>query len=151
MTVLSFMARSAIISDTNVGLAAERAVDRTGDRSRTTFIIQSATGSGANLTVVARNDGSAPVSDFAHMDFIVDYIGGGAQVIVRLTYTEGALGNNQWKRTSITPDLFQPGTWNPGETVTLDAQLDSAQDAATTGTVAVGTPNGVASTANFSS
>ena len=153
ITMLSMLARSTIISNTVVGLTMERAVDRAGERGRTNFTIQSTTGGGANLTVVVINSGSSPVSDLPHMDFIVDYTGtagGGAQVIARLTYTQGALSNNQWKKSSITPDEFEPGTWNPGETMTLDAQLDPPQQSATTGTVAVGTPNGVSATAYFS-
>ena len=71
-------------------------------------------------------------------------------MITRLTHTEGALADNEWTPTSISPDDFESGAWNPGESVTLDGKLSPAQQSGTTGTVAVGTPNGVLATAYFS-
>ena len=144
--VLSLMSRVSIGSQTDSVVVMTEAVDLAGERARTNFKITKATSGGANWTVLITNTGTTTISDFADMDFIVDYIepaGGGTHVITRLTYTEGALGNNQWKKTSITPDDFQPGAWNSGETITLDAQLNPPQQPGTPGRVAVGTPNGV--------
>ena len=152
IVVLSLMTRVSIISTTALGITMNGASDRAGDRARTGLNIESTTGGGSNLTVQVKNTGLTSVFDYDHVDFIVDYIDtGGTPVIARLTYTEGALGDNQWKRTSITPDNFQPGAWNPDETVRLDAKLVPAQQADTAATVAVVTPNGVAATSTFTS
>ena len=150
--VLAMMGSVSIISQTVVNVNLQEGIDLSGVRARTDLSIVTTSTSGADLTVTVANTGATTVFDFAHMDFIVDYTepsGGGTQVISRLTYTKGALGNNQWKKTSVSPDDFEPGAWNPGETVTLDARLDPAPQTGTTGTVAVGTPNGVLVTGYF--
>ena len=60
------------------------------------------------------------------------------------------MGNNEWKKTSISPDYFQPNAWNPDETITLDALLSPAQKDDTSATVAVVSPNGVSAVSTFS-
>ena len=61
------------------------------------------------LTVELKNTGFTTVFDFSEMDFFVEYLdSSGNEVISRLTYTTGALGNNEWTKTSISPDGFQP-------------------------------------------
>ena len=137
IVVLTLMTRVSIISNTALGLTMNGAVDRAGDRARTSLEMVSAEGGGGNLTVQVKNTGITSVFDYDHVDF------------ARLTYTEGALGDNQWKKTSITPDSFQPGAWNPEEVITLDALLSPTQKADTTATVAVVTPNGIAATSSF--
>jgi len=149
--VLSLMSQVSISSSTDTSLTSIQAVDRKGDRARTDLSIESATGGVTDLTVTVKNTGITSVYNFPQMDFIVEYtLATGNQVFARLTYTTGPLGDNQWKKTSITPDDFQPGAWNPGETITMEAKLSPKQKANTTGTVAVATPNGVALPANFS-
>ena len=152
LVMLTVLPRASIVSHTLVSLNMREAADRAGERARTNFSIQSATvtGGGADLTLQVKNEGLTSVSDFAAIDFIVDYTDvGSAQVIARLTYTAGALGNNQWKKTSISPAVFEPGAWNPGETMTLDAKLSPAQRSCGTGMVAVATPNGVSAAGSF--
>ena len=149
--VLGLMSEVSIFSQTANDLAMKEAIERAGERARTNFTMDSASSDGTNVTVVITNTGTTSVLDFGQMDFIVIYTDtGNSQVIARLTYTTGALGDNQWKKTSISPDGFEPNKWNPGETITLDAQLNPQQKSATTGTAAVGTPNGVLGTIDFS-
>ena len=153
--VLSLLLQVSLSSSTDTTLASIQAVDRAGERARTNLSIESTAGwGGANLTVKVKNTGLISVYDFSQMDFIVDYIaapGGGTQTIARLTYSTTGPGNNQWKKSSISPDDFEPGAWNPGETVTLDAKVSPPPLVNQLGTVAVGTPNGVAVAAIFSS
>ena len=149
--VLSLMSRVSVVSNTAVGLTSTEAVDRAGERARTNLDIISAWGGGGTLTVQVKNTGLTSVFDYPHMDFIVDYTdSSNNQAIARLTYTTGALGDNQWKKTSITPDTFQPNAWDPEEIITLDAKLNPTQMADSSALVTVATPNGVAATSSFS-
>ena len=152
ITAVVLMARSTIVSNTVVGLATKSAVDRSGERARTMFITEAVTGSGSNLTLQVKNTGITSIWDFPHMDFIVTYTepaGGGTTVVSWLPFTEGGLGDNQWTMTIITPDDIEPGIWNPGERMTLDAVLAPPRKVGTIGTVAVGTPNGISVAASL--
>ena len=53
------------------------------------------------------------------------------------------LANNEWKKISISPDNYQPGAWDPNETITLEALLSPTQKTDSTATVSITTPNGV--------
>ena len=154
LTAVLLLGRSATISSTVVATSAKDAIDRSGERARTMFRIENTTvsGAGADLTVQVENIGAMSISDFPHMDLIVKYthpVTGSPPVIGFLPYTEGGLGNNQWTVNSITPDGFEPGVWNPGESMTLGVKLDPPQKTSTTGTLAVASPNGVSATAYF--
>ena len=144
--VITVMARSIIVSNQVMEFAAQQAVDRAGARARTNFKFESIASFGTSSTVKLKNTGATPASDYTHMDFIVTYVSGGSTVSKRLTYTESALLADQWKKTSISPDDLEAGTWNPNEILTLDARLSSSPDAETTATFALGTPNGVVGT-----
>jgi len=150
IVVLTVMARADIVSTTLVGHTMGQAVDRAGEKARTAFVIWSVGPGTPNLTVNVKNTGTTSVYDYPHMDFIVAYTEvGGTQVIGRLTYTEGPLGNNQWHQSAITPSVFEPGAWNPGDIMTLDAKLDPSQKVGTRGRLSVATPNGVVDTTPF--
>lgn len=51
-----------------------------------------------------------------------------------------------WSVASISPTVYEPGIWNPSETVRLIGWLVPPIQSGTVGTVAVSTPNGVATT-----
>ena len=142
------MSQATIASYMTTGTAVRQAATVSGERERTIIVFDTATSTGANLTVDLDNTGSTSVSDYANMDFIVTYQGGGT-VVSRLGYVTGAPAANQWTRTTTTPDLYQPGIWDPGEKITLDAVLSPVQDAATSGMATVSTPNGVVATGSF--
>jgi len=151
IVVLTLMAMASIVSSTAVGLSSTSAVERAGERARTELIFVNAEGGGTALTFQINNTGLTSIYDYAHMDFIVDYIDtADNKVVTYLTYTTGALGANQWKKTSISPDTYQPNAWNPEETITLDAVLSPAQKNDTTATAAVVSPNGIAAVSIFS-
>jgi len=148
--ILSLMTQVAISSSTDVGLSSTQSVDRAGERARTDLEMVRTLGGGGILRVQVKNTGLTSVYDYPNMDFIVDYLDpAGAQVIARLTYTTGTLADNQWKKTSITPNDYQPGAWNPTEIITLDAKLNPTQKSDTIATVSVATPNGVAAVSAF--
>ena len=150
IVVLSLMSQVSIASDVITSLAATLTIDSTGDRARTNLEFVTTSAAVGDLTVELKNTGFTTVFDFSQMDFFVEYLDSSDnQVITRLTYTTGALASNQWKKTSITPDVFQPNALNPAEILTLDALLSPAQKAGTTATITVVTPNGVAAVSSF--
>lgn len=101
-------------------------------------------GSGSNVTVVVKNTGSQSITSFPQMDVIMHYTASNNNLTVTyLVYTTSSLSNGQWTKTIISPDSFNPGLWDPGETLTIDLQVAPGIKAGTTGTVVVATPRGV--------
>ena len=143
IVVLSVMARTSIVSITVVGLSTLQGNDLIGEQTRTRLEFVSAQGGASDLTVKVKNTGLTSVFDYTEMDFIIEYLDSSSnQISTHLTYTTGALANNEWKKNSISPDTHQPEAWDPNETITLDAQISPAQKADSTSTVRVVTPNG---------
>ena len=143
------MSRAVSTSYITTGTAVREAAAVSGDRERTIVVFDTATSTGANLTVDVDNTGSTSVSDYTQMDFIVTYTSGSGTEVVRLTYVTTTPAGDQWTHTTTTPDLYQPGIWDPGEMITLDAVLSPAQTGGTSGTLNVATPNGVVATGVF--
>lgn len=143
LSIITLMARSTIVSSGVMNRATTAALDRAAERANTNFSIESVTVFGTTITVKLTNTGATSTSDFAHMDFIASYVSGGSAVATRLAYTEGALGSDQWIKSSITPDNLEKDVWNETEILTLDGRLSSSPDTSTTSTIAVGTPDGV--------
>ena len=148
LVAVMLMSRTFIVSNTVLGTAMREAAELSGERARTVINIENATSTGDGLTVELSNTGSTSVSDYEHMDFIVRYQGSGTQ-IKRLTYTSSALGDDEWTNGTTTPDTYQPGIWDPGETITLEASLDPAHDTSTPWTLHVATPNGVTAVGSY--
>ena len=146
LTVITLIGRTTIVTSEIMERSRTAALDRAVERAKTNFSIESITVNGTAIRVKLKNTGSTSTSDFTHMDFIADYVGGGSPISTRLTYTEGLLGADQWRKTSISPDNLELGVWNETETLTLDARLKTSTDVSTTATIAVGTPDGVART-----
>ena len=118
-----------------------------GERTRTAIDITSAAGSGAcNLTVEVDNTGATSITEFAQIDFIAQFYS--ANNAPRgMMFTEAVLpGLDEWAVISIT-GAYEPGIFNPGETMTLEAKISLVE--ASGGTVTVGTPNGIVHTASF--
>ena len=150
IVVLSILARTSIVSTTLVGLSTFQGNDLSGERARTKLDFVRALGGAGNLTLNVKNTGLTSVFDYTSMDVVVEYFdASGNQVSTRLTYTTGTLANNEWKMTSISPNSYQPGAWDPGETIVLDALLSPTQKADTTAAVTVTTPNGVSAVWSF--
>ena len=148
--VLTLMSQVTVRSNLITSEAATQTIGSTGDRARTSLEFVTTSAAVGDLTVELKNTGFTSVFDFSQMDFIVEYLDSSDnQVITHLTYTTGALASNQWKKTSITPDVFQPNALNPSEILTLDALLSPAQKAGTTAAITVVTPNGVAAVSSF--
>mgnify|MGYP000031666213 FL=1 len=144
IVVLAVLARTSIVATTLVGRSTLEGNYLNGEQVRTKFEFVSARGGSGDLTLKLKNTGLTPVFDFSGMDFIVEYLDAlSNQVVTRLTYTTGVLANNEWKKISISPDSYQPGAWDPNETITLEALLSPTQKTDSTATVSITTPNGV--------
>ena len=118
-----------------------------GDRARTVIGIVSVIGDGTcNLTVEVENTGATTVTDFSLMDFIVEFTAGidPPRRLIHSSTLPPAF--DEWAVASITGS-FEPGSFNPGESITLNAKLLLIE--ADDGTLTIGTPNGIIDTALF--
>ena len=148
------LARAATVSDTLTGSAIREASAISGERSRTEITFVTSTIGGSNLTVDVNNTGNTSITDYAKMDFIVDYFrtGGplGTEEALHLDYVTSTPSNRKWTNMSLTPDTYQPGIWDPGETLKLDASLNPPKTGdSIINTVWVSTPNGVVTMGTF--
>lgn len=137
-----------------MGAAIRDAADLSGERSRTELSLIDNASTGALFQVDISNSGNTAVSTFDKMDVIVNYkaTSNQATVTTRLDYvdTTAAPDNNEWTDATTTPNLFQPGIWDPGETLTLDTRLSPQRASGTSGVIHVSTPNGVVVSGAFS-
>jgi len=142
------MSRSTIHGNMLMALATKEAIRLSGERSRTAIAITGATTDGVcNLTVDVDNTGAVAIKDIPIMDVVVQYPGG-TSAPQNLVYVDaGPLSVGEWTPDSISGQ-FDPGIFNPGETMQISGKLTlSASES--TGTVTVGTPNGVIDAASF--
>ena len=152
LVAVVLLSEAIVVSNTVMGDAVKVTAELAGERARTMLSLETTTSatSTSSLTADVSNTGSTSISKYEKMDLIVDYErNDGTFVYGRLSYISGSPGNNQWTDTSRTPDTFQPGMWDSGETLKLSAVLDPVQRSGTTGTVTVATPNGVAVSGSF--
>ena len=101
---------------------------------------------GPDVAVQVDNSGSQSVVRFGELDVILKYTDTDNNAALRyLPYTSGPVGNNQWTiaTTGVQPDSFNPGMWDPGETLPIDLRVSPAIKAGTAAEVVVGTPWGV--------
>jgi archaellum component FlaF (FlaF/FlaG flagellin family) len=148
----TFLSRSSITSYDRLGQQIKGVEARAGDQARTRLTITGATldAPHVTLTLQIRNDGQTSLSAWEATDVIVTYTdASSARLTTYLTYTAGALADDTCTVTSISPDSFEPGILNPGETATLTIQVAPAVGAGTSNVVVIGTENGVTLSAVF--
>ena len=110
---------------------------------------------GVNARVTLKNTGAISVADFSRWDVIIQYYGQKMQgtkpyFIKRLSFTEGAPGDDEWRVEGIfedaqtsKPEVFQPGILDPGEEIKIHMKLKSMIGAQTTNWTTIATSNGV--------
>ena len=101
---------------------------------------------GPDVAVQVDNSGSQSVVRFGELDVIPKYTDTANNAAFKyLAYTTGALGNNQWTiaTTGVQPDSFNPGMWDPGESLPIDLRVSPAIKTGAAAEVVVGTPWGV--------
>ena len=104
------------------------------------------------ITVDVQNTGNTSVSDFANMEYVIQYTttaGGGTETAEIMAYVAGSSANGTWDILSITPDSVQPGVWDPGETIRMSGNLSGTPQSGTTGAVWVSTPDGAVTGGTF--
>ena len=100
------------------------------------------------LRVTVINDGQTKLASFDKWDVIVNYEdSNGTQYITWLPYTTALPLGNEWQNARIglygPVEFFEPTILNPLEEMVALINLDPASGNATSGSVAIATPNGV--------
>lgn len=133
--------RSTVFGDVAVSSATRYASKVMGENSRTEITIDSITGDTfCSFTIDLTDTGATRVLEIGMMDVIVQFATGN-NVAQRLTYvSSGPLSVGEWTDTDLT-GIFEPGIWNPGESLTLDAKALLVEPG--TAAITVSTPNGV--------
>lgn len=143
------MFRTTLFGEVLISNAMKEITRLSGEQARTNITILSASvEGGCTLKVAVKNLGSTSVEEFRQMDVIVQFQGT-ENTPQGLGYVAaGPVAPGKWAK-SLDPvqDGFQPGVLDPQETMIIEAKLSVA--ATDTGTVLVGTPNGVTTTAPF--
>ena len=139
MSLITF--RSNLFGEVAVSSAGREASRAMGENARTELAIDSAVGDTfCSLTLVVINTGATRVLDVQKMDVIVQF-GAGANAAQRLTYApSGPPLAGQWTDTALSGS-FEPGIFNPGESLTIDGKALLIETG--TAAITVGTPNGV--------
>jgi len=141
------MFRTTLYGNLLVSGATKSSAQLVGERARTVIGITSTTGDGAcNLTVVVENTGATTITDFSLVDFIVEFSVGINPPRGMIYSSSEPPDFGEWVVSSITGP-FEPGSFNPGETMTLNAKISMIE--ASDGTLTIGTPNGIIDTASF--
>jgi hypothetical protein len=97
------------------------------------------------------------LADYNKWDVIVQYTDiNSIKQVKWIPYTSGSLSNNQWTvkgiyldASTLTPEVYDIGIFNPGEEMILETQLDTPVHNGSVNLMSVNTPNGVAVTSIF--
>ncbi len=153
---------SSLSSATEVSIAWETMTQRTEDRKRTELALIEAdiSGGGTNIDISVRNTGQTYLADYSKWDVIIRYFatGGNADPQLEwLTYTSGAPADGQWTvegiytdATALTPEVFEPNVFNPGEEMIVRLNITPAIPAGTDNLATLGVANGTTLSAPFS-
>ncbi|MBE0516097.1 MAG: hypothetical protein IBX41_01730 [Methanophagales archaeon] len=112
------------------------------------------TGNYSIINLTLNNTGATKIlnSDFEHMDIFLCYhndTGAGTITIHRripyndTNYNSSALQDNEWTVVNITPDLINPGIFDPDEQMKIVIQVEPAINSTIQNWLKVVTPNGV--------
>lgn len=144
---VTVMFRTTLYGNLLLSGATKSSGQLVGDRARTVIGITSTAGDGAcNLTVVVENTGATTITDYSMVDFILEF-SVGINLPRRITHSSSEPPDfGEWAVTSIT-GTFEPGSLNPGESMTLNAKISMIE--ASDGKLTIGTPNGIIDTALF--
>jgi len=99
-----------------------------------------------HIEVMINNTGSTKIltHDYKYMDVFVYYYGKDVGYIFKwIPYTESAPGDNEWTVKSISPDLINPGIFDPNEQMKIEVRLKPDIESDYTDWIKVVTPNGV--------
>jgi len=118
-------------------------------------------GSGSYINVSINNTGSTKIlkSDFKHIDVFVyyhNYTAAEGNVTIHkwipyndTNYDGSALQNNEWTVVNITPDLINPGIFDPDEQMKIVVRVYPAINSTSPNRLKVVTPNAVSDAKYF--
>jgi len=150
MVSVVVLARAGYHSVDEMGLVWKQMEARAGEQARTQLTVTNVTSTSPYVDVELLNDGSTTLADYARMDVIVNCTtGGGAPVVAWIPYTSGPLTENTWTVQGIANDSFEPGIFNPGETLRMRIWLEPAAGGGTTNRLLVATDLGVTVSTTF--
>jgi flagellar protein FlaF len=107
----------------------------------------------ANIFVSLQNTGSTKMGDFNHMDVIVNYsnTSGNAKTIWIPYQEDAGKLENRWIMRSISPDLVNPGIFDPDEKMELQILLEDSLENKSANWIMVAAPNGAKTSGYFNS
>ena len=150
--------RSNLVGDMLVGTAIKEATYVSGERNRTEIGITggptlSASSVECTLRMTGDNTGATSMFDFSSMDLILQ-TDQGNNPAQKLTYTTATSGDvpvstGDWAGV-LSAHPFEPGIFNPGETMGITVRVDLPVSGDTSGQVTLATPNGVTTVGSFS-
>lgn len=152
MTASLLVTRSGLTSMDAIGATLKESEVRMSQRAHTQLSVTSTSidGTGANITVTVKNDGTTSLGDFARMDVIVNYFGEtGTRYDKWLGYTSGALQSDTWTTGTFTDDVFEPHILNPGESMELLLRVNPVVGRGTSNRAVIVTEQGVTADALF--
>ena len=140
------LSRATNVSDLTRGAAIKEANRLAGERARTDLNFVQFTNITSKVDIDVKNVGNTSISSFAQIDYIILYTkteDGGTLAVERMEYVPGSSANGTWDVIpAISPDTFQPGIWDPGETMPLSGNVSGVPLSGTAVDVWVSTPNG---------
>lgn len=149
------MSQGILTSADSAALSVEEISLREGEMIRTDLdVLRAAQLSWSDLLrVTVANAGQTKLASFNKWDFIVHYNDGSSYHTKWLPYTDGSLGDNEWKKARIglngPIEFFEPGILNPQEELVILARLNPLPGHATSGNVTVAAPNGIYDSISF--
>jgi archaellum component FlaF (FlaF/FlaG flagellin family) len=146
MLATVLISRGGFFGADRIGQTLRETESRYGQQNRTGLTVTGATvdGTGANIIVTVRNDGSTDVADYEGMDVLVQYFGEtGTRYDKWIDYTSGSLASDTWTTGAFTSDVFEPAILNSGESVEITVRVNPVVGAGTTNRAIIGTDKGV--------
>lgn len=151
------LSQAAITAQGNIAQSSGQMQERLGERTRTNITTLGAQalpadGAGTSVRVTLKNTGSTKLADFNQWDVILQ-----SNTVTQtqaLWYTFGN-GTNQWNETiyqsaaALSPEVIEPGIFNPGEEMIVTINLSSGVALGTTNLAIVTTPNGISASTVF--
>lgn len=153
MTLTSTLFTTSFAQGDALKQAAEVEREQLGTMLSVSSSKQFTTAGYSTATLLVDNPGATTLIDRDEMDLIVSYTApDGTATVTRLTYVDSASpGDNQWTISTIEPDTFNPGLWDPSETATIKARVAPPFKTAGVATIIIGAPNGVTTSVSLSS
>jgi flagellar protein FlaF len=105
----------------------------------------------AGILISLHNTGSTKIGDFDYMDVIVKYSNtSGIIKTVWIPYQEDAdISENKWSVGNISPDLVNPGIFDPDEEMELQILLEDPPKNKSINWIMVAAPNGARTSGHF--